>query len=45
MKARFRTPDVLISDTRHVVCAVECKAKRMSFEARFADDPMVEDAG
>ncbi|MBR0663903.1 hypothetical protein GXW71_05970 [Roseomonas hellenica] len=43
-KARFRTPDVLISDTRHVLCAVECKAKRMSFEARFADDPLVEDA-
>lgn len=43
-KARLRTPDVLISDERRVLCAVECKAKRMSFEARFADDPMVADA-
>lgn len=43
-KARFRTPDVLISNGEKIVCAIECKAKRMSFEARFADDPMTEDA-
>lgn len=43
-KAQFRTPDVLISNGEQIVCAIECKAKRMSFEARFADDPMIEDA-
>jgi len=43
-KARFRTPDVLISNGEQILFAVECKAKRMSFEARFADDPMIEDA-
>lgn len=40
-KARYRTPDVLISDMDSVVAAIECKAKRMSFDARYADDPIV----
>lgn len=43
-KATVPTPDVLISDDRRVRCAIECKAKRMSFGARFADDPMARDA-
>lgn len=43
-KTQFRTPDVLISKAGKVVCAIECKAKRMSFQARFADDPVIEDA-
>ena len=41
-KARCRTPDVLVSDETGVIAAIECKAKRMSFEARFADDPVAE---
>lgn len=42
-KASSRTPDVLVSDASGaVVAAIECKAKRMSFEARFADDPVTE---
>jgi hypothetical protein len=39
-KARHRTPDVLISRNEEIVAAVECKAKRMSFDARYADDPV-----
>ncbi len=39
-KARHRTPDVLISGTDGIVAAIECKAKRMSFDARYADDPI-----
>lgn len=39
-KARHRTPDVLVSGERGIVAVIECKAKRMSFEARFADDPV-----
>jgi hypothetical protein len=39
-KASRRTPDVLISGDAGVVAAVECKAKRMTFDARFADDPV-----
>lgn len=38
-KARYRTPDVLVSDAGDIVAAIECKAKRMTFDARFADDP------
>ncbi|MDV3459230.1 hypothetical protein RZN05_19695 [Sphingomonas sp. HF-S4] len=42
-KASFRTPDVLISaEGGTVVAAIECKAKRMTFEARFGDDPVLE---
>jgi len=39
-KAGYRTPDILVSDATGVIAAVECKAKRMSFEARYADDPV-----
>ena len=39
-KRSYRTPDVLVSDASGVVAAIECKAKRMSFDARFADDPV-----
>jgi hypothetical protein len=39
-KARYRTPDVLISSSDGIVAVVECKAKRMSFDARYADDPV-----
>ncbi len=39
-RARHRTPDVLVSATGGVVAAIECKAKRMSFDARYADDPV-----
>jgi len=38
-KTRSRSPDVLISQDGEIVMIGECKAKRMSFEARFADDP------
>ncbi len=38
-KTRYRTPDVLVSNAGGVVAAIECKAKRMTFDARFADDP------
>lgn len=40
-KARYRTPDVLVSSKTGIVAAIECKAKRMSFDARFANDPVV----
>lgn len=39
-KTRHRTPDVLVSGTNGIVAAIECKAKRMSFDARYADDPV-----
>jgi hypothetical protein len=39
-KARHRSPDVLVSKDDRVVAAIECKAKRMSFDARYADDPV-----
>src|SRR3546814_6339039 len=39
-KTRHRTPDVLVSGTDGIVAAIECKAKRMSFDARYADDPV-----
>jgi hypothetical protein len=43
-KARFRTPDVLVSDSGGVVLVAECKAKRMTFGARFAEDPVADAA-
>lgn len=43
-KARWRTPDILVGDGDEIVLVAECKAKRMSFEARFADDPVAEAA-
>lgn len=39
-KTRSRTPDVLVSGDAGVLAAIECKAKRMSFDARYADDPV-----
>lgn len=39
-KARHRTPDILAGRHGRIVVAVECKAKRMSFDARYADDPV-----
>jgi len=39
-KARYRTPDILISRPNGIVAVIECKAKRMSFEARYSDDPV-----
>lgn len=41
-KARRRTPDVLVTDGDELVLVAECKAKRMKFEARFAEDPVAE---
>lgn len=41
-KTRYRTPDILISGRAGVVAVVECKAKRMSFDARYADDPVTD---
>lgn len=38
-KARSRSPDILVSQGGEIVMIGECKAKRMSFEARFADEP------
>lgn len=32
-------PDVLLRDGDRVVAAFECKARKMSFEARFGEDP------
>lgn len=39
-KRRLRTPDVLVTGSTGVVAVVECKAKRMSFDARYADNPV-----
>lgn len=39
-KAAYRTPDVLIMRGGCVIAVAECKAKRMSFDARFSDDPL-----
>ncbi|WP_146191649.1 hypothetical protein [Azospirillum humicireducens] len=38
-KSRYRTPDVLVMNNGVVHLVAECKAKRMSFDARFSDDP------
>lgn len=38
-KTRHRTPDVLVAKAGRIVLVAECKAKRMPFEARFADEP------
>lgn len=43
-KAQSRTPDVLVSGDDGIVAAVECKAKRMSFEARYSENPLAEAA-
>jgi hypothetical protein len=36
------TPDVLVSDRNEVRIVVECKARRLSFGAQFAEDPIEE---
>lgn len=41
-KNRIDTPDVLVRQAGEVVLIVECKATRMSYEARFSDDPVVD---
>jgi len=38
-KNLLRTPDILISQGTKTECVVECKAKRMTFEAKFGPDP------
>lgn len=43
-KARKRSPDVLVSERGTVILVAECKAKRMTLEARFADDPVAQAA-
>lgn len=40
-KARNRTPDILVRSEGKVIAVIECKAKRMSYEARFSDAPVV----
>ncbi|MBN9454252.1 MAG: hypothetical protein J0I42_20125 [Bosea sp.] len=39
-KRHFDTPDVLISRRGGMAVVLECKARRMSFSARFGDDPI-----
>jgi hypothetical protein len=39
-KQARRTPDILVSSADSVVVAIECKATRMSFDARYSDDPL-----
>ncbi|BAI98040.1 hypothetical protein SJA_C1-32060 [Sphingobium indicum UT26S] len=43
-KAQYRTPDILVHQDSCVVAVIECKAKRMSFAARYADDPLADAA-
>lgn len=37
---RFRSPDIFVAGEDGIVAVVECKAKRMTFDARYADDPV-----
>lgn len=37
---KFATPDILCSETGHILFAFECKATRMSHQAMFGSDPM-----
>jgi hypothetical protein len=39
-KARWRSPDVLVEADGEIRLAIECKAKRMTFEARYSDNPV-----
>lgn len=43
-RARLRSPDVLVSRDERILLVAECKAKRMTLEARFADNPVAEAA-
>lgn len=38
----FDTPDILIKDGEEIVVVVECKARKLSFGAQFANDPIEE---
>ncbi len=39
-KVEFKSPDILWMDGQRLRLAIECKATRMSVEARYADDPL-----
>ncbi len=39
-KKDIDTPDIIVSDNEKVSVIVECKATRMSYEARFSEDPI-----
>jgi hypothetical protein len=41
-KNQIDTPDVLVYDQGAISLILECKATRMSYEARFSEDPMAE---
>lgn len=41
-KARYRTPDVIALKGENIVLVAECKAKRMTLEARFANNPITD---
>ncbi|TXJ08763.1 MAG: hypothetical protein E6Q28_16560 [Afipia sp.] len=41
-KGRYQTPDILVSRNRKIVVAIECKAKKMTFEARFSEAPIAD---
>ncbi|HEX8466267.1 MAG TPA: hypothetical protein VF620_00505 [Allosphingosinicella sp.] len=41
-KNRFRTPDILASRHEEIALVLECKAKRMTFEARYSEDPVAD---
>lgn len=39
-KVEFKSPDILWVGGQHLRLAIECKATRLSVEARYADDPL-----
>ena len=41
-KGEIKTPDIVWLTNAGVRVAIECKATRMSIEARYADDPLME---
>ena len=41
-KARQLTPDIIVTKDDAVALTIECKAKRMTFEARFSEDPVAD---
>ncbi len=38
------SPDIMVSDHNGIALIIECKATRMSYEARFAENPIIEAA-
>lgn len=38
----FDSPDIVLSDAGTISVVLECKARRMSYEARFSEDPVAE---